>query len=351
MGLSANSNAEGRRGKDVDMKDFFDTRAALRERLAVFLPERIFDAHAHVYDASFMPSYADKPEHAFGRSRVGAAEYRQGMEALMYGRCPQRVMLLPTPDPMMRDRANGLCDAATACVAEELRRDPGCYGAAYVLPGDTEADIEAMLDYERIRGLKCYYYASPNGNQGPANEFLPESAWRVAERRGMTITLHLACDGAMSDPRNLEYVEAMARRHPGAVLILAHAGRAFAEWTCVEPVKRLTGLDNIWFDLSAICEPAPMMACIRAAGVDRVMWGSDYPCCCFVGRAVSFADQFAWVDEKALRACGFRGEVFTVLEENLIATWIVADLLDLTPGDVRKIFAGNAERLFCHEER
>ena len=76
MGLSANSNAEGKRGTDVDMKDFFDTRAALRERLAVFLPERIFDAHAHVYDASFMPSYADKPEHAFGRSRVGAAEYR-----------------------------------------------------------------------------------------------------------------------------------------------------------------------------------------------------------------------------------------------------------------------------------
>ena len=329
------------------MKDPFDTRAALRERVAAFLPERIFDAHAHVYDAAFMPGYADKPEHPFGRPRVGVEEYRRGMRELMRGACPQRVLLLPTPDPAMRDRSNGLCAAATACVVEELRKAPDTWGEAYVLPEDTEADIEAMLVDERIRGFKCYYYASPNGNLGPAYEFLPEAAWRVADRFGLAITLHLACDGALSDPRNLEYLERMARRYPRAVLILAHAGRAFAEWTGLEPVKRLAALDNVCYDLSAICEPAPMQACIRAAGVDRVMWGSDYPCCRFVGRAVSFSDRFVWFDEAAARACGFTGEVFSVLEENLIALYIAADLLDLTPLDVQKLFAGNAERILA----
>ena len=327
------------------MTDAFDTRAALRERVAAFLPERIFDAHAHVYDASFMPSYADRPEHPFGKARVGAEEYRRGMRELLRGACPVGALLLPAPDPEMRSRSGGLCDAATACVVEELRRDPDCWGEVYVLPEDTEADVEAMLVHERIRGFKCYYYASPNGNQGPAYEFLPEAVWRVADRRGMAITLHLACDGAMSDPRNLEYLDAMARRYPGATLILAHAGRAFAEWTCLGPVKRLAGLDNVCYDLSAICEPASIMACIRAAGVDRVMWGSDYPCCRFVGRAMSFADGFAWFDAAAARACGFGGEAFTVLEENLIATYIAADLLDLTPSDIQKLFAGNAERI------
>ena len=134
----------------------------------------------------------------------------------------------------------------------------------------------------------------------------------------------------------------MLRRYPRAKLILAHAGRAFAEWTSLGPVKRLRGFDNVYYDLSAICEPAPMMACIKAAGLDHVMWGSDYPCCDFVGRAVSLADQFVWFDAAAARACGYRGEVFTVLEENLIAAYVAADLLDLTPSDVRKLFHDNA---------
>ena len=48
-------------------------------------------------------------------------------------------------------------------------------------------------------------------------------------------------------------------------------------------------------------------------------------------------------DAAAARACGFEDEVFNVVEGSLIA----ADLLDLTPGGIRKTFAGNAGRLMA----
>lgn len=329
------------------MTQFFDTKAELRGRISAFLPERIFDAHAHIHHEDFMRTYAGKPEHVFGTPHVTAREYLQGMAEGIPGAPVAGALLIPAPDPMMSDRANGLRDLSTAFVARELDARSDLFGEVYVVPGDSEADIEAMLVHERIRGLKCYYFSSPHGNQGPANEFLPESAWRVADRRGMLITLHLACDGAMSDPRNLEYVETMARRYPRATLILAHAGRAFAAWTNLEPVKRLAKLENVCYDLSAICEAAPIQACIRAAGIDRVMWGSDYPCCNFVGRPVSFADRFVWFDEAAARACGHAGEVFQVLEESLIAMYLAADLLDLDRGAVRKLFYDNAARIIA----
>ena len=324
----------------------FDTKAALREKIAAFLPDVVFDVHAHVYSAAFMRSYVDKPEHTFGRPRVGVAEYLAGMASALGKTKVAGGLIIPAPDPLMPDVSNGLRDMANAFLIAELEKAPGFCGEVFVLPGDTEADIEAMLVHDRIKGLKCYYYASPHGNQGPAGEFLPESAWQAAQRRELAITLHLACNGAMSDPRNLEYLETMVKEYPKAKLILAHAGRAFAEWTSLEPVKRLRGFDNVYYDLSAICEPAPMMACIKAAGLDHVMWGSDYPCCDFVGRPVSLADQFVWFDAAAARACGHRGEVFTVLEENLIAAYVAADLLDLTPSDVRKLFHDNALRAF-----
>lgn len=329
------------------MSQIFSTKESLRRKIRDFLPEKSFDVHTHIYDAAFMRSYADKPNHMFGWAHVTAKEYLDGIAGETLGFRPESALLIPAPDPLMGDRSNGLRDMANVFVSKQLEENPGLYGEVFVLPGDSEADIEGMLTNERIRGLKCYYYASPNGNQGPANEFLPESAWQAAHRRGLAITLHLACNGAMSDPRNMEYLETMLGRYPNARLILAHAGRAFAVWTCLEPMKRLSRFENVYYDLSAICEPAPMAASIKAAGIDRVMWGSDYPCCDFVGRAVSLADGFVWYDEAAARACGYQGEVFTVFEENLIALYTAADLLDLDRSAVEKLFYSNAERVIA----
>ena len=316
-------------------------------RVKAFVPDSVFDAHAHIYDAAFMKSYADRPEHVFGWPKLSGAEVRAGLLESMSGKNIVGALLIPAPDPLMCVRGNGLRELSTGWVVRELNADAECFGEVFVLPGDTEADIESMLVHERIRGFKCYWYASPNGMNAPAAEFLPETAWAVADRYGLVITLHLVCDDALSNEGNLAYIETMARRYPKATLILAHAGRAFAAWTNLEPVRRLAMLDNICYDLSAICESAPMQACIKAAGPDRVMWGSDYPCCRFVGRPVSFADTFVWFDESAACGCGFRGQAFNVLEESLIALYIASDLMDLTGDALERLFRKTAQRVIA----
>ena len=39
-------------------------------------------------------------------------------------------------------------------------------------------------------------------------------------------------DKALADKDNLDYIIKMSKSYPDAVLILAHAARSFASWTC-----------------------------------------------------------------------------------------------------------------------
>ena len=87
----------------------------------------------------------------------------------------------------------------------------------------------------------------------------------------------------------------MAKKYPDAVLILAHAARAFAAWTVFDTVDKLAPYENVWFDFSAICEPTAMLYILKKIGAKRCMWGTDYPTSLFEGKAVSIADKFHWI--------------------------------------------------------
>ena len=248
------------------------------------------------------------------------------------------------PDPILNDLRNGLREKANNHVLEQYRIHPECVATPYILPSDNEEMIYALSDRPGVRGLKCYFYGAGvcNGETVSIRDFLSEAAWVVANEKKLPIILHMMRAGALSDPDNFEYITKMSHRYPDAQLVLAHCARAFASWTCIDTIKKLEDHGNIWFDMAAICESGPMMACIIKNAGKRTVWGSDYPICMNRGRAISLGTGQNWL----------AGNQFNNLErtfvatENLMAFWQTANLLDLDKAQINDLFYGNANSLF-----
>ena len=315
-----------------------------------FLPDRIFDAHAHLYDASFIPGMYAAGGCFSMRPRCEVSEYLEDMEPLLGGKREIRLNIVTTPDASMADPSTGNRQAATEFLAGQLEKYPGNVGEIMVSPDDTPEEIEAQLIHPAIRGFKCYHVLAPNKPTWNASigEYLPEAAWQVADRRGLAITLHMVRDKALADPVNLNYITEMAKKYPNAVLILAHAARSFAAWTALETVEKIAHLDNVWYDFAAVCESPAMFQIMRKVGVKRCMWGSDYPISRSAGKAISIADSFYWINDQDLSRFAGPTEFhfWQVGTENLMATRQACLMLDLKEDAVEDLFYNNAMRLF-----
>ena len=313
-----------------------------------FLPDKIFDVHAHLYDASFVSGMADAGAFSI-RNLCEVPQYLEDMRPLL-GKREICLNIVTTPDASMTAPDSPCRKAGVEFLADQLTRFPGNVGEVMVGPDDTVEDIEKMLIHPAIRGFKCYHLLAHKKPtfQAAIDEYLPESVWEVADKYGFVITLHMVRDHALADPVNQEYIIRMAKKYPNAVLILAHAARSFAAWTAVESIDAVKHLDNVWFDFSGICESPAMFQIIRKCGVDRCMWGSDYPISRLAGKAISIADSFYWINEKDLAQFAGPTEFHSWLvgTENLMALRQACMMLDLGTKDVEKIFCKNAMCLF-----
>ena len=308
-----------------------------------FLPERIFDAHAHLCDASEFEGVA-RQDGKMPERYYNITDYRRDMSGIFGDReLFLNFFLMPGYNKNVFNRA-----AEAAFLRDQLTRFPGNSGEITVLPGDDDEIIEKQLVHPGIRGLKCYhtYLNRADSFDAAIDEYLPESAWRVADRHGLCITLHMVRQRALADPVNLNYIKTMAERYPNAILILAHAARAFAAWTGVETIGELQGYDNIRYDVAAVCESPAIFTILQKIGVSRLMWGSDYPIVLSQGKAISLADGFYWIYPRDL--ANFSGAVhsWAITTENLMATRQACMMAGLGRSDVERIFYKNAAELF-----
>ncbi len=327
------------------------TDRRLIEKLTEFIPDKIFDAHAHLYEADFLPNMYDPAGNIFCQPRLDLADYSL-YQAPLYGREKTiRLNIVTTPDAAMAERENGLRAKSVLYLARLLAENPDHVGEVFVLPDDTAADLAKLLVHPRIKGFKCYHLVAARKPtwQAHIKEFLPESAWQVAHELGLCLTLHMVRDKALADQANLAYIKLMATRFPQAKLILAHAARGFAAWTTIESVAELAGFANVYFDLSAVCEPAPILAILKHCGSGRVLWGSDFPVSMARGKALSLGEGFLWLYQQELQALTTLDPLQPTLVglENLLAVQQAAQLADLTRSAVADIFYNNAAAVFA----
>ncbi len=321
------------------MFDFLPADEAVVTLYRDMIPARVFDAHAHLHDA------VAHTEGGIFRRPYGSVEgYRADMSPYLPG-AELTLHAIPMPEAALRDLTNGRREAVCLHVSREAALDGGCIASLFAHAKDSVEELSRLAELPAARAIKCYFYTA--GKKSPEDceiaDFLPEAAWEVSAARGLPIVLHMMHEGALADDRNYQYVTHMAKKYPAARLVLAHCGRAFAAWTGLFRISSLADLGNVWFDLAAVCEVEPMMACLKAAPL-RTMWGSDYPICMHRGRAVSFGTGFSWVIGDLVPK---GASAATVAAENLFALYRSALLLDLDTTDVHRVFYGNAQALFA----
>ena len=313
--------------------DFFE------RELAGFLPDRIFDAHCHLWRAGDVPFKLPGYEQG-----VGAAEYLALLADLHPGREYAALFLsFAMPDqPGSRDRMN-------AFIAQQTALDPRFRGEFFVQPGDDPEWVRQEVRRLGLHGLKCYhtFSASQPTWQAGIETFLPEPLVQVAHEEGWVITLHIVKSRAVADRENLECIARYCRKYPNQKLILAHSARGFQPTHNLEGLPALRGLDNLWFDTSANCEPIAHQAILRILGHERLMYGSDLPISHFRGRSLGAGDSFVWLYEQTPVWGERHNKVDPVLIglEHLRSVKWACWSERLTDSQIEDVFWNNAARL------
>ena len=316
---------------------------ALLERLQSFIPDKVFDAHAHLHKVEYMPS----GNNAF--QGFGSADMERLLEdqKKLYGSRKFRGLILPTPSVLFNEKPE-LRKKMNEWMNEELYKAPDCVGAIYVMSGDTKEQIEAMITNPQIKGFKCYHQSAKT--DGPTwlaevGEYLPEAAWQVADERNMSITIHMVRTLALYDEKNMTYFKKMTAKYPNAKLILAHCARGFASWTTIEAVREMKGIPNLYYDMAAISDAATMFELIRQAGPEHVMWGSDYFIDRMHGKYVNVGDTFRWLYKHEIpESVNF--PVCMTASESLFAFYQASLMLDLTKQEICQVFYDTGCQIF-----
>lgn len=310
--------------------------------LASFVPNRVFDAHAHFWSA---PDDWGAQELAYGPDSAGLAQFRQQMAELLPGRILGGIFF--------GSRFDDGYDQGNDVVRKEIAGDPLAHGHLVVPPGLDPDELRDKVRASGCRGLKVYhsFAARPDHWEAGIEDFLPESYLRVCDAEGWSVTVHIVRSRALADPANQQWITWAAATYPNAKIILAHAGRGFNAYHTATGVTALRGLRNVWYDASAVTEPLPFEAIIGALGPDRLLWGSDYPISHMRGRCVSIGDTFLWVDSSWVDFASIAKHAqirpYLLIHESLRALKTAAATARLTDSQVEGIFWDNAQAMLA----
>ena len=317
-----------------------EDREFFERELATFLPDRVFDAHTHLWRQEFIPwSVEGAPPD------IGYDEYIQSMQDLHPGR-KAGALFLPavTPDE------TGSFAAQNEWVAQHAAASSYCRGLFFIRPDDDPEWVRQEVRRLGLHGLKCYHSMAPVKPTWEAliPDFLPEQLVRVAHQEGWVITLHMVRTRAAADPENVHWIRRYCEQYPDMRLILAHSARGFQPAHNMDGLPQLTGLDNLYFDTSANCEPIAHQAILRYCGHQKLMYGTDLPVCHERGRSLGAADTFLWLgkDSPAWEEVHMTIKPVLLGLEHLRSVKWACWAERLSDSAVEDIFWNNAARLF-----
>lgn len=312
-----------------------------RRQLRSFVPPDSFDVHAHLHrHADALALFPRELENENGN--VGWKEYCRFVGSWMGDRTPTAGLFFAIPKPTI-DMAS-----ANEFLADEI--DPVATSRTLLLirPDDDPDRAAAAIAARGFSGFKVYhvYAKRPDTPNADIVEYLPEWAWEIADRHGLAIMLHMVKARAIADPVNQQYVREHCLKYRNANLILAHAARGFCGRHTVEGIGAIAGLDNVFFDTSAICEATPMEAILRTYGPSRLMFGTDFCVSEIKGKCVSVGDGFLWLYENNVdwSKSAFAQPVRIGLE-SLLAVQEACTNLSLKDREVEQIFGTNARQM------
>ena len=325
-----------------DDVDFFN------RHLRNFVPTESFDSHAHFYENSHLGNTLNDNYLKYRPNPGGWAAYQKHLKMLMGDRAPQGGLFfaMPRKDVNMR--------AANEFVAEQVSQSDKLRGLLLIHPKDDPDHVNQQITDQGFVGIKVYltYADRDDPYNADIEEFLPDWAWEIADKNRLVIMLHMVKPRAIADTLNQQYIREHCLRYPNANLILAHCARSFNSGHILEGLDSLRGLENIFFDNSAICEPQPVEEILKIFGPSRLLFGTDFPVSMLRGRAVSTADGFLWLGQGNVdwSTAAFGNNTVLGLE-SILALKHGCQRMNLIDTDIERIFFQNAYQLFKIEEQ
>lgn len=318
-------------------------RELFARELESFVPQVIFDAHAHCYSTRHFKPEGVTTFLKAGPRDAGIGEFRRCMGEMIPGR---KIEGLFFPYPSLAvdtEQANGY-------LAAELKGNPGSLGQMLITPEMDAEFIREVVRRDKLVGLKCYHVYSPTSPtwESAIKDFLPEAHMRVAHEEGLSITLHIVRERALADRGNQEALRKYCSRYPNMKMILAHAARGFNPHHTLEGIHALKGLSNVWFDTSAITDSGAFEAIIRTLGCERLLYGADFPVSHLRGRCVGLGDSFFWIspENTQLHVPYADLQLSLVGLESLRSLKLAAYSLGLSDTQVEGIFGRYARALY-----
>lgn len=149
-------------------------------------------------------------------------------------------------------------------------------------------------------------------------------------------------------PHQSAYVAHDDDRYREQRFILAHAARGFNPYHTIGGIGALRGLTNIWCYTSAVNEGGAFEAIVETLGVERLLYGSDFPISHLRGRCVAIGDSFLWLHPENVDFSAPHGAVKPTLIglESLRVLKRACLHLRLKDREIERIFRGNAAEMY-----
>lgn len=325
----------------MELRDWIWTEAdqALCEKWMGDLPEKIFDVHTHIYRLQDLGKQLSP--YITGPSVADLDVWKEHMERLLgKGKKLSGIFVAPPCETTKK------IEASNSFVLNEVKKNPDYKALVLISPGMGRDRVEEYLKDSAVVGMKPFsYYADFDGpcSDAPLDAFLPEWAWQCAHDHGLMFLVHLARRASLADPLNYEYIRTMAKKYPNAKLVLAACARGFNVETVVAGIDYVKDLPNVYFDTSSICEVMPMYTVFKHGGLDRVLFGGDFPLSQVRGRSLTIGDGFIWLDGQNVQWDGYAGLVEPVLLgiENLRALQQTMEIMGLSTMQKEDLFYNN----------
>lgn len=314
-----------------------------------FLPVRIFDAHAHLFDPSCLRPGAHFPPKSCYRKFGGVSTLDQYLA--------WAAAFLPEQETFLNSFGHPAYETdldASAAYSGRIADNRRCFAMALVSPHDTAAAALRRVVTNRLVGYKPYlaFVDWKPASEVTIDDMLPAAQMEAADERGLAITLHIPRPDRLADPLNQAQMVALCRRYPNARIIFAHIGRAYYLSSVLGLLDGIAACPNAYVDTAMVNHEGVLEHLFRRFPRERILFGSDAPIAFLHGKSVEVNNQYAYLMGEdyeigtsiydAAHALTFTSFFY----EQLRGIRLAAERAGLSRVEVEALFFDNACRLF-----
>ncbi len=329
--------------------DYTDADKEIYEsELRGFLPEKILDAHVHIFDQSCkVPGTEFSPNNVYQKFG-GVFSYEQCLEWAAALMPEQKFHLNCFGQPSFESDLE-----ASADYCGKISDNQRCFGMALVSPHDSAEAVISRVERNRLIGYKPYLNFVDWKEPGDITiyDMLPAAQMEAADERGLAITLHIPRSGRLADSVNQEQMVALCRRYPNTSIIFAHIGRAYYLSNVTGFLDGIADCPNAYIDTAMVNHEGVLEYAFNNFPRERILFGTDAPIAFLRGKSVEINNQYAYLmgEDYAIGSTIFdtnQAVTFTSFYyEQLRGIKLASERAGLKRRDVENLFFNNAESL------